>query len=70
MDGPRPGGEGGEDVATIRVGDFDSLDSALRKFKRELSREGVMREIRKREHYEKPGVRKRKKAAGRRGKRR
>ncbi|HHO81573.1 MAG: SSU ribosomal protein S21p [Brockia lithotrophica] len=57
-------------MATIRVGDFDSLDSALRKFKRELSREGVMREIRKREHYEKPGVRKRKKAAGRRGKRR
>jgi len=57
-------------MATIRVGDFDSLDSALRKFKRDLSREGVMREVRKREHYEKPGVRKRKKATGRRGKRR
>ena len=46
----------------------ESLDSALRRFKRQCQRSGILAEIRKREHYDKPSVRKKKKseAAGKR----
>lgn len=40
----------------------EPLESALRRFKRQTAREGVRAEIRKREHYEKPSVRRKKKA--------
>ena len=35
----------------------ESLDSALRRFKRSCQKAGVLSEVRKREHYEKPSVR-------------
>lgn len=40
----------------------ESLESALRRFKRHTSRDGVLPEQRKREHYEKPSVKRKKKA--------
>ena len=40
-------------MAEIRVKDNESLDSALRRFKRSCARSGVLAEVRKREHYEK-----------------
>ena len=43
-------------MAEIRVKDNESLDSALRRFKRSCARSGVLAEVRKREHYEKPSV--------------
>ena len=49
-------------MAEIRVGENESLESALRRFKRKCARAGVLAEIRKREHYEKPSVRRKKKA--------
>jgi small subunit ribosomal protein S21 len=45
----------------VRVREDESIDSALRRFKRACQRSGVLSEIKKREHYEKPSV-KRKKA--------
>lgn len=55
--------EGGETkVSEIRVKDNESLDSALRRFKRQCAKSGVMSEIRKREHYEKPSVKRKKKS--------
>ena len=39
-----------------------SLDNALRRFKRQTSRDGVIQEVRKREHYEKPSVKRKKKS--------
>ena len=48
-------------MAEIIVKDNESIDSALRRFKRQCARSGVLSELRKREHYEKPSV-KRKKA--------
>lgn len=39
-----------------------SLDSALRRFKRNCAKAGIQQEIRKREHYEKPSVRRKKKS--------
>lgn len=45
-------------MSTVKVKDGESLDSALRRFKRQTSRDGVIQEVRKREHYEKPSVKK------------
>ena len=49
-------------MAEIRVKDHESLDSALRRFKRQCARAGVLNEVRKREHYEKPSVKRKKKS--------
>lgn len=49
-------------MSEIRIKDNESLDSALRRFKKQCSRSGVIAEIRKREAYEKPSVRRRKKS--------
>ena len=49
-------------MAEIRIKDNESLDSALRRFKRQCEKSGVLSEIRKREHYEKPSVRRKKKS--------
>lgn len=46
----------------IRVGENESLESALKRFKRKCSRSGVLAEVRRREHYEKPSVKRKKKA--------
>jgi small subunit ribosomal protein S21 len=49
-------------MSEVRVGDNESLENALKRFKRKCQREGVLAEVRKREHYEKPSVRRKKKA--------
>ena len=49
-------------MAEIRVGKNETLDSALRRFKRSCQKAGVLSEVRKREHYEKPRVRRKKKS--------
>ena len=49
-------------MAEMRVKDNESLDSALRRFKRQCARAGVLNEVRKREHYEKPSVKRKKKS--------
>ncbi len=46
----------------VKVGKNETLDSALRRFKRNCQRAGILREVRKREHYEKPSVRRKKKS--------
>lgn len=49
-------------MSEIRVKDNESLDSALRRFKRSCAKAGVLSEVRKREHYEKPSVKRKKKS--------
>ncbi len=49
-------------MSEIRVKDNESLDSALRRFKRSCAKAGVISEVRKREHYEKPSVKRKKKS--------
>ena len=49
-------------MSTIRVGESGTLESALRRFKRKCSRDGIIGDLRKKEFYEKPSVKKRKKA--------
>lgn len=57
-----PKAEGGKRMAEIKIKDNESLDSALRRFKRQCARSGVLTELRKREHYEKPSVKRKKKS--------
>lgn len=57
-------------MAEVRVGKNESLERALRRFRQIRRREGIQSEMRKREHYDKPSVRRKKKAQAARRKRR
>ena len=48
-------------MARVVVRENEQLDDALRRFKRQVSRNGTLLEARKREYYVKPGVAKRQK---------
>ncbi len=54
--------KGGNMMSEIRVKDNESLDNALKRFKRSCAKSGVLAEVRKREHYEKPSVKRKKKS--------
>ena len=49
-------------MSEVKVKENESLDSALRRFKRTCARDGIMSEVRKREHYDKPSVKRKKKS--------
>ncbi|MBE6638384.1 MAG: 30S ribosomal protein S21 [Ruminococcaceae bacterium] len=49
-------------MAEIRVKENETLDSALRRFKRQCQRSGVLSEVKKREQYDKPSVKRKKKS--------
>ena len=49
-------------MSRVEVKENESLDSALRRFKRNCAKAGIQQEIRKREHYEKPSVKRKKKS--------
>jgi small subunit ribosomal protein S21 len=51
-----------ESMSEVKVRENESLESALKRFKRKCAKAGVLAEVRKREHYEKPSVRKKKKS--------
>jgi small subunit ribosomal protein S21 len=56
--------EGGAvDLAEIRVQDNESIESALRRFKRKVQQEDIIKEIKKHSFYMKPGDKKRAKQA-------
>jgi small subunit ribosomal protein S21 len=57
-------------MSGIKVGANETIDSALRRFKRETAKSGVMAEIKKRKHYEKPSVKRKKKSEAARRKNR
>ena len=46
----------------ITIRDGDSFEAALKKFKKQCEKAGILAEVRKRESYEKPSVKKKKKA--------
>ncbi len=45
----------------IYVGRNESIDSALKRFKKQVEKGGVISEVRRREYYEKPSQRRNKK---------
>ena len=48
-------------MAEVKVKEGESLDSALRRFKRQCARSNILTDLRKREYYEKPSVKRKKK---------
>jgi len=61
---PKPATRGGRErnMSEVRLKDNETLDSALRRFKRATQKAGILGEVRKREHYDKPSVRRKKKS--------
>jgi small subunit ribosomal protein S21 len=45
----------------VKIRDNESFENALRRFKKQCEKAGILSEIKKREFYEKPGVRRKKK---------
>jgi len=48
-------------VPKIRVRKDEPIDKALRRLKRKMDKEGIIRQIRQLEHFEKPSQKKRRK---------
>jgi small subunit ribosomal protein S21 len=49
-------------VSETRVRKNETIDAALRRFKRSIAKDGVLAEVKKRKHYEKPSVKRKKKS--------
>lgn len=49
-------------MALVKVRDGESFESAFRKFKKSCEKAGILSEVKKREHFEKPSVRLKKKS--------
>ena len=49
-------------MSAVRVRENESFESAIKRFKKQWEKAGILSEVRKREHFEKPSVRKKKKA--------
>jgi small subunit ribosomal protein S21 len=47
----------------VKVRDGETFEQALRRFKKQCEKAGILSELRKREHYEKPSIKKKKKKA-------
>lgn len=48
-------------MAGVRVKENEPIEVAIRRFKKQCEKAGILSELRKREHFEKPSVRKKKK---------
>lgn len=49
-------------MPVVRVREDESLESALRRFKRKCEKSGILSELKKRQHYEKPSAKRKRKA--------
>ena len=49
-------------MAGVRVKENEPIESAIRRFKKQCEKAGILQELKKREHYEKPSVRRKRKA--------
>ncbi|WCK53471.1 30S ribosomal protein S21 [Aneurinibacillus sp. Ricciae_BoGa-3] len=49
-------------MAEVRIRKNESLDQALRRFKRDCSKDGILAEVKKRRHFEKPSIKRKKKS--------
>ncbi len=49
-------------MAQVKVKDGESFEGAFRRFKKACEKSGILSEVKKREHYEKPSIRLKKKS--------
>jgi len=55
-------------LSEVKIGENDSFETALKRFNRKIQQDGILAEARRREHYEKPSVKRKRKEAARRRK--
>ena len=48
-------------MSGVTIKEDESFENALRRFKKQVEKTGILSEIRKREHYEKPSIKRKKK---------
>ena len=53
-------------MAQVVVGENEGIESALRRFKRQVSRAGILQDVRKNQHFETPQENAKRKASARR----
>jgi small subunit ribosomal protein S21 len=58
--GRRRGGDPST-VSEVKVREGETFESALRRFNKKIKQNGILSEVRRREHYEKPSVRRKRK---------
>ncbi len=46
----------------VRVGENENIESALRRFKKKIQKAGILSEIKRRERYEKPSLKRKRKS--------
>ncbi len=49
-------------MSIVKIREGETFESAVRRFKKQCEKAGIISELRKREHYEKPSIKKKKKA--------
>jgi small subunit ribosomal protein S21 len=52
-------------LAEVRVGENEAFEAALRRFNKKIQQSGILAEARRREHFEKPSVKRKRKEAKR-----
>ncbi|MFH1485254.1 MAG: 30S ribosomal protein S21 [Chloroflexota bacterium] len=55
-------------MSEILVGENETFESALKRFNKKVQQDGILAEARRREHYEKPSIKRKKKEAAKRRK--
>ncbi|HKF35334.1 MAG TPA: 30S ribosomal protein S21 [Ktedonobacteraceae bacterium] len=55
-------------MSEVKIGENDSFETVLKRFNRKIQQDGILAEARRREHYEKPSVKRKRKEAARRRK--
>jgi len=55
-------------VANVVVGNNESFESLLRRFSKKVQQDGILSEVRHREFFEKPSIKRKRKAAAKRRK--
>ena len=53
-------------MTEVVASEHESFDSLLKRFNKKVQQHGILSELRRREHYEKPSVRRKRKRAARR----
>jgi len=54
--------QGGGPLSEVRVAEGESIEAALKRFKKKIQKAGILSEIKRRERYEKPSVKRKRKA--------
>ncbi len=57
-------------MTEVRLGENETIESALKRFKKKIQKAGILSEIKRRERYEKPSIREKRKSEAARKRRR